>query len=298
MKNYSFYYGANIRYADVTNIVLEKCVKDNTVEIPDSDEERSELFIDPAHGYKKSIFIINNKTNAVQEYYINQHICFDLEKGFDYCDDPVQYLEKIHSQIKLKHGSMTDEYPEQLLAVKYLNKDAKVLEIGGNVGRNSCVIATLLEDEKNLVVLEPSHLFSALLIDNRDSNGFQFNVERSALSNVSLIQKNWNTIPSDVVLPGYTKVNTITFPELEAKYQITFDTLICDCEGALYYILYNDPNILTNIKMVIIENDYGNIEHKNFVDSLFSLFDLECVYQEAGGWGPCYDCFYQVFVRP
>jgi len=308
--NFSFYYGANIRYLDITKTVMERCLKNNIIEIPESDEARSALFEDIAYGYHKSIFVINNDTNTVKEYPIGRKICFNVEKGFDnslvkhkyetefrLIPDHVLRLEKIHQMLEFKHGSLSDEYPEQLLAIKYLKSDAKVLEIGGNIGRNSCVIASILDNDKDLVVLEPSRLFSSLLIDNRNINNFKFHVERSALSNVSLIQKNWTTIPSEEILPGYTKVDTITFPELESKYQITFDTLICDCEGALYYILLNDPNILTNIKMIILENDFVNFDHKKHVDGLFSLFDLKCVYHEAGGWGPCYEYFYQVFVK-
>jgi hypothetical protein len=39
---------------------------------------------------------------------------------------------------------------------------------------------------------------------------FSFNTENSALSNRKLIQKDWDTIQSDVLLPDYKWVNTIT----------------------------------------------------------------------------------------
>jgi hypothetical protein len=83
-----------------------------------------------------------------------------------------------------------------------------------------------------------------------------FFVENSALSKRPLIQKDWDTIVSDVVLEGYKKVNTITLEELHYKYKIEFDTLILDCEGAFYYILLDMPEILNNIKLIIVENDY------------------------------------------
>ena len=47
-----------------------------------------------------------------------------------------------------------------------------------------------------------------------------------------LIQKGWDTIESDVLLDGYTNVNTITLDQLYSKYNIMFDTLVLDCEGA------------------------------------------------------------------
>jgi len=309
---YSFYYGANINYVDITDIVYEKCVNDNVVDIPFNDFLRSNLFTDVEYGSLKSIIVVDNFTDETKEYLHDKRILFNLDNGFnDYkklikpyynnniynIDDPKKKLSHIHSILSLKHGSLMQEYPEQLLATTFLDPNAKVLELGGNIGRNSCVMSLILNDDKNLVVVEPSKFSSSLLIENRDLNGMYFNVERSAISNISLIQNKWKTIPGDVVLPGYTKVNTISFSDLEKKYDITFDTLVCDCEGALYYILMNDPDMMKNINMVIIENDYDDINHKIFVDDVFQRYGLECVYNEEGGWGPCYSSFYQVFKK-
>ena len=65
------------------------------------------------------------------------------------------------------------------------------------------------------------------------------------------LQKDWNTIPSDTVLPGYKEVNTITYTDLVKKYNINFDTLVIDCEGAFYYILQDMPETLNNIKLLL-----------------------------------------------
>lgn len=42
-----------------------------------------------------------------------------------------------------------------------------------------------------------------------------------------------------------------------------FDALAVDCEGAFYYILLDMPEILEHVKLIIIENDYHDAEHKN-----------------------------------
>ena len=70
-----------------------------------------------------------------------------------------------------------------------------------------------------------------------------------------------------------------------------------DCEGAFYYILQEMPDILQNIKLVIMENDYNTIEQKRFVDEKMRQNGLERVHWEAGGWGPCYPFFYEVWKR-
>ena len=190
----------------------------------------------------------------------------------------IEKLQKIHSQLKLIHGSLLDEYPEQLMTATYLPSDAKVLELGGNVGRNSCVIASILEDSRNLVTVESSPIWADEIRINRNYNNLHFRVETGAISKVPLIQKGWITIPSEVNLPGYTRVRTITFSELEKKYQISFDTLVADCEGALYYILKDDPNLLKNIKLVIVENDYQDEEQKKFVSDLYKQNGLKLIY--------------------
>ena len=55
-------------------------------------------------------------------------------------------------------------------------------------------------------------------MENKNLNNLNFHIEPSALSKRNLIQKGWETTESDVLLDGYTKVNTITFDKLKDKY--------------------------------------------------------------------------------
>ena len=152
------------------------------------------------------------------------------------------------------------------MAVKYLNGNEKVLEIGGNIGRNSLIIASILEDETNFVTLECDENIANQLTENRNLNNLKFHIESSALSNRKLIQRGWDTIPSDVLQNGFKWVNTITLDDLKTKYNIEFNTLVLDCEGAFYYILIDMPEILNNIKLIIMENDYENEDHYNYIN--------------------------------
>lgn len=196
-------------------------------------------------------------------------------------DESVTKLQIIHSKLKLVHGSFDDEYPEQLMTAMFLPSDAKVLELGGNMGRNSCVIASILEDSRNLVVLESDKGFAGCLQRNRDCNALQFRIEASALSKIPLIQSGWNTIPSTVDLPGYFRVDTIDFNTLQRKYEIVFDTLVADCEGALYHILKDDPEILTNIKLIIIENDYLERSQFEYTLDMFKTNGFNLIYNQT-----------------
>ena len=112
-----------------------------------------------------------------------------------------------------------------------------------------------------------------------------------------MIQKSWDTVYSDVLIDGWKWVNTITLSELRNKYNIDFDTLILDCEGAFYYILQDMPEILNGINLIIMENDYSDVNKKQYIDSILIQNNFYVDYVESGGWGPCYNNFFEVWKR-
>jgi FkbM family methyltransferase len=206
-------------------------------------------------------------------------------------------LLNIQSKLIINYGSFYEEVSEQKMSVKYLKGHEKVLEIGGNIGRNSLIIASILEDSSNLVVLESDTNIANQLMENKAINNLNFNIEVSALSKRKLIQVGWDTKPSDVLENGFKWVNTITLDELKTKYNIIFDTLVLDCEGAFYYILMDMPHILDNINLIIMENDYWDIDKKQYIDKILKENNFYVDYTEKGGWGPCYDNFFEVWKR-
>ena len=117
------------------------------------------------------------------------------------------------------------------------------------------------------------------------------------LIHMCLIQKKWNTKPSESLEPGFKWVNTITFDELKSKYNIKFDTLVLDCEGAFYYILKDMPEILDNINLIIMENDYHVLEQKKYIDNVLTKNNFFVDYKEKGPWGPCRDNFFEVWKK-
>lgn len=183
------------------------------------------------------------------------------------------------------------------MVCRFLTGNEKVLEIGGNIGRNSLIIASILKSN-DFVSLECDKNIAAQLKQNRDANGFGgFHIENAALSNRKLVQKGWDTIPSETEYDGYTFIQTIRLAELRLKYAIAFDTLVLDCEGAFYYILQDMPDILERIELIIMENDYHDIKHKEFVDETLRRNNFAVIYTEAGGWGPCQERFFEVWKR-
>jgi FkbM family methyltransferase len=302
-------YGVVGNYKDVTEIAYNKCVKDNILFIPKSEAARAKLFTDPVYGSLKCIFI-QDENGIITIYDHTKNVYADIRYNKIYVDVIPDYileiypdfekkLQNIHNELKIEYGSFKDEYPEQLMVAKYLTGNEKVLEIGGNIGRNSLIIGHLLKNNNNnnFVTLECDTYISEQLTNNRDLNNMYFHVENSALSKRKLIQKGWDTITSDVLLDGYKPVNIIAWEELKNKYHIEFDTLVLDCEGAFYYILMDMPEILTNIKLIIMENDYYEISKKEYVDDILYNNNFYVDYQEAGGFGPCYNRFYEVWKR-
>ncbi len=293
------YYGISLTNSiDITNICLSKLTSNNIITIPDCDVNRANLFTDPFYGVLKKIIILNN--DVITEYDNYTQVIININ------DNTIQTIIKpdidkkiknIHSKLNIKYGNLYEELPEQKMVVKYLTGNEKVLEIGGNIGRNSLVIASILNDDTNLVTLECDVNIANQLIENRDLNNFHFYIEKSALSNRSLIQKGWDTIPSDTLQEGYSWVNTITLDKLNSKYNIEFDTLVLDCEGAFYYILMDMPEILNNIKLIIMENDYHDISKKNYIDEILKKQNFYRDYKEKGGWGPCFDNFFEVWKK-
>ena len=286
-----FYYGINKNKTNVSEIVLRDCKNGDTIFIPSGDLNRAMLFGDPLPGIVKSIFIDNQEFKEQTNVYIIKDKIYQID-NLPIPRDPKHVLSDIHNSLSF-YGNLLEEYPEQIMAVKYIHPNAKVLEIGSNIGRNTLVIASLLTDSSNLTTLESDPDTYKFLLENIKINKFQVKAINAALSKNQLVQQGWNTMISDTVPPGFKIVSTIHFKDLAQ----TFDTLVIDCEGAFYYILQDFPEILTDLKTIIMENDYFNIEHKNYIDSILFQEGFKVSYSEAGGWGPCKEFFYEVFER-
>lgn len=284
-------YGIEGKYVDVTSLALSKCLSNGRIYIPGEDTARALLFGDPLVNVLKQI-----KVQTPDEFYI-------CSAGKDLVITPagpiypMVQLTTIHQGLKFTGGRLTDEFPEQLMAAMFIQKESKVLELGSNIGRNTLMIASLLNSPQQLVTLECDPMTCVTLKTNLALNKMDVKVEESALSKRKLFQQGWNTYTEETKPTGAKEVKTISFSGLEEKYQIQFDTLVADCEGALYFILMDEPDLLNNIQTVIMENDYNDINHKNKVDQILKEKGLRRIYVKGGGWGPCKDNFFEVWVR-
>jgi hypothetical protein len=315
------FYGITDNKVDVTDICNSQLKYDNFIIIPFGDFNRSKYFNDHLYGIEKNVFVVSDEFfyeyngNTCVKININDNSIFTekIENSIRNNEIINNKISKLHSKLQIKYGSFDDELAEQKMALQYLTGNEKILEIGGNIGRNSLIIASILENNGKLVTLECDSNVAKLLTENRDLNHLNFNIENSALSsrklmqkavpyvpdgNKVLIQTDYETIVGDTLVDGYDWVNTITLAELKSKYNIDFfDTLVLDCEGAFYYILMDMPEILENINLIIMENDYHEISHKEYIDKILRKNDFYVDYVEGDGWGPCENNFFEVWKK-
>ena len=280
-------YGNDNYRIDVTDLVREKYTdREGNVCIPCNDHMRAKMFTDPCFGQAKFVKIFDDELNS-RIFSSDQYI--RLEWDCDFRNVPLlpkraEFLEQLKNKTKkytfehnvewVKNNAgkySSDETYEQLMTLQFLRPDARVLELGGNVGRNSMLINDMLENKKHHVVLESSPEIAQCLQKNRDANQMEFHVEDAALSKRRLVQKqhSWQTVSTDDNVDGSFVVRNVTLPELEQKYGFQFNTLIADCEGGLFHILQDDPTVLDNITMIMVENDYFDQSKHEFVENMY-----------------------------
>lgn len=293
------YYGVENDYQDVTNYFIK-----DRIFIPTNDNQRCLLFGDPLPNVLKHIKIEDDDKNI--QIYSPEEVVYLTKDNQKFKNSRPKPLGTIHSQLKLKHGNWHEEYTEQWLSCQYIRPDDVVLEIGGNVGRNSCVIASILKDSSNLVVIESSPEFATQLNENRVLNGLNFSIVSKALSKVPLYQWKWQTYSKEILDQReqgpdeeWLPIETISWTDLKNMYPYNFNVLVLDCEGAFYFILQQEPDILQGFEKILIENDFDTVEQKNFVSNKFIEEGFHCCHTIEGHWKPhpLNDCFYQVWIK-
>lgn len=307
--NMHIYYGIEANYIDITYIACAKCAVDNNnITIPIGDHQRAKLFGDPIYNVLKHIKVVDDNDKITlynAKVPVNLTIKIFLGKSppllkawhLNFATSNEQ-LDFIHHNMLFNGGHIRDEYPEQLLITKYITSNSKVLELGANYGRSTLTIAALLEDESNLVTLECDKINANVAQNNRDLNNYKFHIEKSALSIRRLFQKECKSYIEELKPSNAIEIDTITWPELQHKYQIEFDTLVADCEDALYYILKDEPSLLDNIKLIIVENNYCTMTKKLEIDTIYRKAGLVLVESTVvDGRKTCLSCFYEVWMR-
>lgn len=201
--------------------------------------------------------------------------------------DLEQRLFELHNTLNFTNkNNLKKEIPEQLMVLKHIKPTDVVLEFGGSIGRNSCIISKILNDSNNLVTIEPNSSERINLEKNRLLNSFNFKIEPNVLSNIPLYSIGWNTYKNNV--PGSTFVNNISWDTLLNKYNLNFNVFIIDNEGNFVDNLKTFPTMLENINLLSIEHDFNSEYDLNyFVNTMnkngFKMIDK---YMKNDKYGP------------
>jgi FkbM family methyltransferase len=166
-------------------------------------------------------------------------------------------------EIPLKHTTRamrgrfaadTYELPERQLILKHLPPDSRVLELGGCIGVVSCLVNSLLTDRRAHVVVEANPFLIPFLERNRDVNGAEFSVEHCVVTRATeAVLSLAADMDSSKAGDHGLAVPTRTCENIEARYQLSFDTLVMDIEGAESEFIKENKLLFHKIKLIVVE---------------------------------------------
>lgn len=149
------------------------------------------------------------------------------------------------------------EAPERMLAHKWIEPNATVLELGGCVGVVSCVVNKMLAQPETHIVVEANPTLIDLLQENRDANACSFQIENCIVSRDAeadfFISSIMTANRKDSGRGTRVKVGTKTLEGLESQYDVKFDTIILDIEGGERDFFCENAGNLAEIDLVILE---------------------------------------------
>jgi FkbM family methyltransferase len=215
----------------------------------------------------------------------------ELNNRVEQLTSRLKFLNEYHSYIDVRDY----ERPEQVLNVKFLDPNSKVLEIGARYGVVSCFINQCLSNKKNHLVVEPDSSVLNVLKYNRKSNECEFHIFDGTISNQPM-----KLVPGGSATRSvYDKQSLIenkTYQELERHYNITFDALVVDCEGYFEEFLTQFQKDLTNIKYIFLEYDFPNYCNYQNVEKILTEMGFHIEYQQLSFWRNL-SCYHKIWIR-
>lgn len=204
-----------------------------------------------------------------------------------------------------KHINDGDEVYEQSLISKYLPEDSIVLELGARTGAVSRCINSKLNIKEHQVSVEPNEDFKNELF--KLSNTYKFKVFIGAISNVPLylnnIEKNKNKPPRYYITSPKKDgplVNSLTYDEVCEKYNLKFNAIVADCEGALPIIFEENPKLYDEITYLQLEWDWDKNSCDKFRNKLINKgFKPIAQYDhwKPSRMGPRLNIGHEVFIK-
>lgn len=148
------------------------------------------------------------------------------------------------------------ESREQRDANEFIKPDDKVLELGARYGGVSITINKILNDKKNHVAVEPDDKVWNALELNRDNNDCEFQICKGAISNkpLKINDGGYNGFGNFTSSPSQDENGDIPLFKI-SDFNIDFNVLVADCEGALENFYNENKDFFKNLRLIIYERD-------------------------------------------
>jgi FkbM family methyltransferase len=176
-------------------------------------------------------------------------------------DKNMKIIQKIHDNLFFNFEG-SGEISERIGVYNNLNSEDVVLEIGGNKGGVSEVIASILKNPLNLVVVEPNkrscqYLDELMTKKKRIINIFN-GVVCDGVNKLECSQPESYDGYCDCKMTNNPRLtDNKTIPEIEKMFNLKFNVLVIDCEGCYEHIFkyLGKHDLLKNIQKIFIEWD-------------------------------------------
>jgi FkbM family methyltransferase len=207
-------------------------------------------------NYQKNKYGLSKKKINKAELKSNQSKRKQKAAGFPLMDIQDQFGNQVDTK--------RVETREQKLANEYIQENDVVLELGARYGSVSCIINSKLNNmtKTNQVVVEPDKRVWKALERNRDANDCKFHIVKGFISKQKLDLKNLESCNggygATFVDTDNTEIQSYSLDEIKNKYNLSFNVLVADCEGFLERFFDENPELYTELRMVIYEADYPN----------------------------------------
>jgi FkbM family methyltransferase len=171
------------------------------------------------------------------------------------------------------------ERNEQIQAEQYLTPECIVLELGARYGTVSCIINKKVGP--NMVVVEPDIRVQDALEQNMKANDCDFNIIKGVISRVPLelinLDNYYGGYAATTVKSEVSSIPNFTLEEVETKYNLTFNTLVADCEGFLEQFMDENPKLYQQLSLIMFEKDYPDKCNYAKIENILKANGFTCL---------------------
>lgn len=171
----------------------------------------------------------------------------------------------------LKLDIATYEPTEMNLVWTHIKPEDVVLELGCRVGVVSCTIARRLNNQRNLVSVEPDNRAIYALQKNKMKNKCEFQIYPGFVSKKPLSLRD-NHIWTNSFHDPTSTMERCSLEELQQNTGCKFNVLVADCEGFLEQFYDENTWFFSQLRLIIYERDAPQrCDYKKIESALESL---------------------------